>query len=130
MQVLSFLRCDRTVSAGAGKSDPKPCISFVLNKLLSELKQEGINSSKQAIYGLLKRECSGHYNLSISQSFLPEGSSATTIPSKRSKSGREILKCVQIHKSVLDTTSLKKLEEGMYIPLCNDYSCQCTCTFP
>ena len=57
MQVLSFLRCDHSVSAGAG--DPKPCISFVLSKLLRELKEDGINCSRLAIHLFLKKNVVG-----------------------------------------------------------------------
>ena len=113
LQVLSFLRCDCAVSAGS--EDPKPCISFVLNRFLRELKQDGMNCSRLAVHSLLKKECSGHYNLSIAQPFLPEGSDSTTIPSKRSKSGCNVLKCVQVHKSVFANANVEKLETGKYI---------------
>lgn len=113
MQVLSFLRCDRSVSAGA--DDPKPCVSFVLSKLLRELREDGINCSRLAIRLLLKNKCCGHYSLSIAQPFLPEGSDSTIIPSKRSKSGCDVQKCVQIHKSVIEDASVEKLEKGKYL---------------
>ena len=100
------------MSAGAG--DPKPCISFVLSKLLRELKEDGINCSRLAIHLLLKKECCGHYSLSIAQPFLPEGSDSTSIPSKRSKLGCSVLKCVQIHKSVFADATVVKLETGKY----------------
>lgn len=112
-QVLTFLRCDRAVSAGVG--DPQPCISFVLNKLLKVLKEGGITCSRLAVHTLLKKECSGHYSLAIAQPFLPDGSKCTTIPSKRSKSGCSVLKCIQIHKCVFEDATMEKLEAGKCI---------------
>jgi hypothetical protein len=61
---------------------------------------------------LLDLTCKGHYNTSNPVAFLPQGSTATSVPSKKQKDKVDITRALQVHKCVFSEDSLAILEKA------------------